>query len=91
MCKNYLEPISEGMLAEIQEYGIDCSDAKLQSVLSSTSQVVIDTEDMNILAGTSGSDGVSDHYTTVVFVLIWAIFLITVGLVILQCKRRCNE
>ena len=80
------------MLSEIQDYGIDCSDARLQGVLAETHNLTINTE--NVVKGkTAGlaGNGVSDHYTAVTFVLIWVIFFITVFLVILQCKRQCNE
>ena len=41
MCKENLYTIPENLLEEIQEYGIECSDAKLQGVLARAHEVTL--------------------------------------------------
>ena len=38
MCKNYLKPISMGMREEIQNYGLDCDDARWNANLGRLSK-----------------------------------------------------
>ena len=91
MCKENLYTIPQNLLEEIQEYGIECSDAKLQGVLAKAHALTVTATPTEGSVASQESTGQSDHLTLLVFGVIWCIFFITIALVIVQCKRTCEQ